>query len=117
MKMTFENSGELLIKASEENLYQNLIIQLNKDLKFANLDDEFEVSIPAEKLKRDLHELVFLLINEKFADYLNLLYIIDVPETKVKALDGNNVVKLSEDVAFLILKREWEKVWFKKKYS
>jgi hypothetical protein len=46
-----------------------------------------------------------------------LLYIIDVSEIKVKALDGNDTVKLSEDITFLILQREWQKVWYKAKYS
>ena len=64
-----------------------------------------------------LHETVYNLIQEKFTEYLNLLYIIDVPENQVKALDGSDTLKLSEDVSFLILKREWQKVWFKNKYS
>ena len=57
------------------------------------------------------------LISEKFSDYLNLLYIIDVPEMQVKQLDGSDTLVLSEQVAFLILKREWQKVWFRNKYS
>ena len=49
-------------------------------------------------------------------DFLNLLYIIDVPEKHVKKLDGNDALKLAEDISFLILKREWQKVWFKNHY-
>ena len=56
------------------------------------------------------------LIQEKFTEYLNLLYIIDVSEKQVKALDGSDPLKLSEAVSFLILKREWQKVWFRTKY-
>jgi|SRR5690606_6508784 len=117
MDSDFPDISSLLVKAGEENLYQKLIGQLNKDLNFANIDEEYADNILPEKLKRDMHELIFRLINEKFADYLNLLYIIDVPEKQVKQLDGSDVVKLSEEVAFLILKREWQKVWFKNKYD
>ncbi|MEL4306994.1 hypothetical protein [Joostella sp. CR20] len=117
MTFNFTNSQELLQVASEEKLYKKLILQLNKDLKLANLEHEFNVSITPEKLKRDLHEAIFLLINERFADYLNFLYIIDVSEEQIKSLDGSDVVKLSEAVTFLVLKREWKKVWFKNKYS
>jgi len=117
MGSDFPDISSLLLKAGEENLYQKLITQLNKDLNFANIDEEYADGILPEKLKRDIHELIFRLINEKFADYLNLLYIVDVPENQVKQLDGSDVVKLSEDVAFLILKREWQKVWFKNKYD
>ena len=111
--MVFENSASLLQKAGNENLYEKLIVQLNKDLKLSNIDTEFHPAISPEKLTRDLHELVFRLINEKFADYLNLLYIVDVPESEVKKLDGSDVVNLSEAMVFLVLKREWQKVWFK----
>jgi hypothetical protein len=60
---------------------------------------------------------VYNLIQEKFTDYLNLLYIIDVSEDKVKELDGSDTLQLAEQVTFLILKREWQKVWFKSQYS
>jgi hypothetical protein len=63
-----------------------------------------------------LHEKIYRLIQYKFAEYLNLLYIIDVPEETVKQLDGSDLVELSEQVAFLILKREWMKVWFRNRY-
>ena len=33
-----------------------------------------------------------------------------------KKLNGDDLVELSEQVAFLILKREWQKVWFRNKY-
>ncbi|MFD0863501.1 hypothetical protein ACFQ1M_14895 [Sungkyunkwania multivorans] len=108
-----ENTTELLTIANDEQLYDKLVQQLNKDLLYANIDENFAVNISPEKLKRGLHEIIYRLINEKFAEYLNLLYIIDVPEKQVKALDGSDVLEMSEQVAFLILRREWQKVWFK----
>jgi hypothetical protein len=56
------------------------------------------------------------LIQYKFAEYLNLLYIVDVPEDQIKKLDGSDIAELSKQVAFLLLKREWMKVWFRNKY-
>jgi hypothetical protein len=56
------------------------------------------------------------MIQFKFAEYLNLLYIIDVPEDQIKKLDGSDISELSAQVAFLILKREWQKVWFRNKF-
>lgn len=111
-----ESIHELLTLATGEELYKKLVLQLNKDLAYANTELSFAADVQPEKLKRDLHEMVYLLVNERFADYLNLLYIIDVPEEKVKQLDGSDLVKLSERVAFLILKREWQKVWYKNRY-
>jgi len=56
------------------------------------------------------------MIQYKYAELLNLLYIIDVPENNVKELDGSDAVELSEQISFLILKREWMKVWFRNRY-
>ncbi len=106
---------DLFDEANHENLYPKLVQQLNKDLLFANVNLEFDAEVLPTSLKLMLHEAVYKLIQEKFMDYLNLLYIVDVSEEKVKQLDGNDTLKLSEDVTFLILKREWQKVWFKNK--
>ena len=108
---------ELISEAEGLNLYKNLIVQLNKDLLYANIDLEFDKDTLPTSLKLVLNETIFYLIQNKFSDYLNLLYIIDVSELKIRALDGNDTIKLSEDVTFLILQREWQKVWFKAKYS
>ena len=99
------------------DLYKKLVLQLNKDFLLANINLDFHEDVLPSSLKFLLHETVYKLIQEKFTDYLNLLYIIDVPEKQVKALQGEDILKLSEDVSFLILKREWQKVWFRNKYK
>lgn len=107
------NTDHLLSEAEKENLYLKLLEQINKDFNFANEPVDFPLSTKPLELKIQLHEKIYRLIQHKFAEYLNLLYIIDVPETEVKKLDGSDLVELSEQVAFLILKREWQKVWFR----
>lgn len=114
---TLANFDELVVEANTFGLYKNLIQQLNKDLLYANVDLEFDNEVLPTSLKLILQETVYNLINERFADYLNLLYIIDVPEHKVKQLDGSDALKLSDQVTFLILLREWQKVWYKHQYS
>lgn len=106
---------QLLVEAQNEHLYQKLIEQLNKDFNFANEAIDIPQNTSAEQLKTMLHEKVYRLIQYKFAEYLNLLYIIDVSESEIKKLDGSDISALSGQVAFLILKREWQKVWFKNK--
>lgn len=110
------NFEELVAEVTALDLYSNLIVQLNKDLLLANVDLGFSEDISPENLFIKLNETVYFLLREKFAEYLNLLYIIDVPEHQVKKLDGNNLELLSKNVSFLILKREWQKVWYKKHY-
>jgi hypothetical protein len=110
------NTDLLLIEASKDKLYLKLIEQINKDFNLANESIDFPISIDPEELKAQLHEKIYRLIQYKFAEYLNLLYIIDVPEDQIKKLDGTDLVILAEEVAFLILKREWMKVWFRNNY-
>ena len=109
--------NDLITEAKDLNLYENLVIQLNKDMLYANIDLEFDKETLPSSLKLVLHETVFHLIQNKFSDYLNLLYQVDVSETKVRSLNGEDLVKLSEEVTFLILQREWQKVWYKAKFS
>jgi hypothetical protein len=62
----------------------------------------------SNELKIQLHEKIYRLIQYKFAEYLNLLYIIDVSEDEVKKMDGSDLVILASK-SLLILKREWQK--------
>lgn len=110
------NTDLLLSEAQKEQLYIKLIEQLNKDFNLANEAVDFASDASPIALKLGLQEKIFRLINHKFAEYLNLLYIIDVPEKDVKALNGADIADLSEQVTFLILKREWQKVWFRNRY-
>lgn len=107
------NTDLLLAEAQKEALYVKLIEQLNKDFTYANESVDFDKTITPVDLKIHLHEKIYKLIQYKFAEYLNLLYIIDVSEEQVRQLDGSDLVDLSEQVTFLILKREWQKVWFR----
>ncbi|NRB83266.1 MAG: hypothetical protein HRU49_05785 [Winogradskyella sp.] len=108
---------DLIAQATQLQLYKKLIIQLNKDLLLANIDLEFSEETNPLSLKLVLKDMVLDLLHNKFSDYLNLLYQVDVSEKTVQALDGRDMVLLSEDITFLILQREWQKVWFKSKYS
>lgn len=109
------STENLLAEAEKENLYQKLIKQLNKDFNLANESIDIPENTAAVDLKTILHEKVYRLIQYKFTEYLNLLYIIDVSESEIKKLDGSDISALSGQVAFLILKREWQKVWFRNK--
>ena len=110
------SSDSLIKEAINDNLYIKLIEQINKDFNLANEGIDFPLSTSPEDLKIQLHEKIYRLIQYKFAEYLNLLYIIDVSEDQIKKLDGSDLILLSEQVSFLVLKREWMKVWFRNKY-
>lgn len=111
-----QSTDLLLSEAQKEDLYIKLVEQINKDFTFANENTDFPISIAPIDLKMQLHEKIYRLIQYKFAEYLNLLYIIDVSEEQIKKLDGSDLLELAEQVCFLVLQREWQKVWFRNKY-
>lgn len=107
------NIDVLISQAEEENLYFKLIEQTNKDFGLANESLDVSTNVFPFEFKTLVQEKIYFLLQHKFAEYLNLLYIVDVSEKEVKSLNGNDLVELSEQVTFLILKREWQKVWFR----
>lgn len=117
MLINFNNSQELLEVAQKKRLYQKLLTQVKKDFEMANVGLEFNMDIKPNELRSILHEKIYFLILEKFQEYLNLLYVVDIPETAVKKIEADDVVDVSAQVCFLLLKRELQKVWFKDKYG
>ena len=95
-----KNTDLLLQEAKKETLYVNLITQMNKDFNLANEAVDFPLSLSPDELKIQLHEKIFRLIQYKFAEYLNLLYIIDVSEEEIKKLDGSDLVVLARKLLF-----------------
>lgn len=117
MQSNFENSVELLKIAQKELLYKNLLQQIKKDFSLANVELDFPINIAPDKLKDLLREKIYFLIMERFQEYLNLLYVVDIPEKKVREIASLDAVEVSAEVCFLVLKREWEKVWYKRQYG
>lgn len=118
MSSSLQNIGQLLVEAKSTSLYQALIMQLNKDFNLAGLPLQYiEETVSPEELKQQLFNLLKTLINTNFDGFLNLLYRIDLPESKIKTIPKDNFDNYIEMVSFLILKRVWLKVWFKNKYS
>jgi hypothetical protein len=93
-------------------LYLKLVAQINKDFNLANEGIDFPMS--TRGAQNTITRKIFRLIQYKFAEYLNLLYIIDVSEEE--KLDRSDLVLLAEQVSFLILKR-MAKGWFRNKYQ
>lgn len=117
MVMNFPNSTELLQNAQENDLYPKLVAQLEKDFGLANIPIQMGVDILPNDLKTVLHEKIYYLMMERFSEYLNLLYIVDVHEKAFKEIQVTDVVEVAGQVSFLILQRELQKVWLKSKYS
>jgi len=108
---------ELLNKVEVQNLYVQLIQQLNKDFQLANIDEYFEETTPSTDLHTVLSQILLKLINNQYDDYLNLLYRVDISEVELLKVRSENLEESVQQVAFLLLKREVQKVWLRKNYS
>lgn len=112
-----KNTSELVTIVHQNNLYQNLINQLNKDLGMVNLSEKFNSDISPDELKEGLLKLLQNLIEKNYEQYLNLIYRIDVSERDLRLLTTNNLSEDLENLTFLILKREFQKVWTQKYFG
>jgi len=117
MKKDIPNCIALLQNADEQQLYQKLVGQINKDFVRANIPLSISKELPHDALIGLLKEKIYVLILEKFNEYLNLLYAIDIPEKAFKQIDGTDAVEVAEEVTFLVLQRELQKVEYKDKFT
>ncbi|WP_149304620.1 hypothetical protein [Pareuzebyella sediminis] len=117
MVLKFSDTSHLLKTAQENRLYAKLVAQLEKDFGLANIYIDLKEGISPDGLKSLLYEKIYVLIMERFSEYLNLLYVIDVPEKAFKEIKVTDVVEVAEQVSFLILLREMQKIFLKEKYS
>lgn len=108
-----KNAVELLELVKTENLYTRLIQQLNKDFLLSNLSTNFDLSATPDNLKQTLSSVLLHLITNQYDDYLILLYRIDISEKELLKIKNNNLTEIAEQLTFVILKREYQKVWFK----
>ncbi len=105
--------NQVLEVTPSQEIYQKLIQQLDKDFRFTGISYDFE-TIEPQYLMNALVDVVEHLLSKEYATFLNLLYRIDIPESKVKPIDGYT---LEQSIAILIVKRQWLKVQLRMKYS
>ena len=60
-----QSTLELLQKVEVEDLYQNLILQLNKDFQLSNLNESFEVFNTPIQLREGLSKIILNLLKKK----------------------------------------------------
>lgn len=107
----------VLKRAKEKGLYEKLVAQLNKDFLRSNIHSAIQENIPALDLYVLLKEKMYRLMMEDFNGYLNFMYVVDVPEASFKTVSVTDAVEVAEQVSFLVLKREFQKVGLKQTYG
>ncbi|EZH71435.1 hypothetical protein ATO12_07505 [Aquimarina atlantica] len=113
-KYNLITTKQLIDEVSNSDLYPQFLAQLQKDLNRAGIDYDIKSKTPQDLFSEVTYLLVEKLQNA-FNEYLNLLYAVDVSETKIRSLDSEDSVDIAEHATYLILKREWQKVWYRNK--
>lgn len=104
----------LLDQIEKEKLIRKLIQQINKDANLSGIDFYLDENCTVRNIVNYLNNLITDLIKNDFKGYLNFLYRIDISERDLIKINELELNELSKNVTFLILKKEWQKVWFKK---
>jgi hypothetical protein len=117
METNFNNAYDLLIQARESGKWNLLCSQLQKDYERANIPFPLQGFRPEEsdfeEIFQRLRESLYVLLMERFDQYLNLMYAADIPEREFKAVQVTDAVEVASQVTFILLKREWKKIEFR----
>lgn len=102
-------------KVREYDLLEELVRQVEKDFR---MTVESSITITADTPAKLVYEVYTQLHNiiskTSVAKFSSLLYRIDIAEADVKAIKGVDLEDYLKQVTFLILKREYQKVYIRK---
>ncbi|MEN8123824.1 MAG: hypothetical protein ABFR32_01745 [Bacteroidota bacterium] len=110
-----EFSIEYLQEIENKELVKKLILQIKKDTQMVGVDFELNEESSPHELVNYLQIFLRNLIQNDFTTYVNLLYRVDIPEMKLLKLQNLEISILVKKIAILVLKKEWQKVWFRSK--
>lgn len=112
-----ESSEEVvLIKQIEStDFLEKLIQQINKDATLAGSNFNCDKNVSVKELIEKVYDFIYKLITTEFDIYLSFLYRVDIPEKTLKANEETQPALIAKQVAFMVLKREWQKVWLRNK--
>lgn len=117
MKINVDSSRQLVQVALSDSLFEKLVKQVEKDFILANIPLKITKTIDGISFIALIREKVYYLMMEHFAEYLNLMYIIDIPEKEFEHIKITDTVDVADQVTLLILKREYKKVWYRNRYQ
>ena len=117
MKSELSKSLVLLESISDQQLYNSLIAQLNKDFMLAGTGLTFAKELSPQDLVKELHSSIHKVILNEFNEFLNLLYVVDISEYEVRKLDTSKPETLADEITPILLKRIWKKVWLRNQIS
>ncbi|MGG5507318.1 MULTISPECIES: hypothetical protein [unclassified Myroides] len=101
----------------EQDLFEQLVQQIERDFRMSVEEDlTFSASTPLE-LVQQIQELLESIAARTPAKLSMLLYRIDVAERDIRAIEEGDVFNYFQQLTYLIVKREFQKVYFRTNLS
>lgn len=97
-------------KLASQNLLTQMRKQLEKDFYNASFVEVSFDGASAQELVMQVHTEILRIVSTDVSKFSSLLYRVDVKETSVNALEGLPLEEYWQQITFLILQREWQKV-------
>jgi hypothetical protein len=111
------NAIQSLYEISNMELLGDLIHQINKDLSLSGIDYQFDLEMGPDLLVGQMKLILADLMESHFQKFLSFLYRIDISEEKLRSIDSSDFEHVTNMITLLILKRQWQKVWFRNRNS
>ena len=112
-----EANVNLIDKQITVKLYNDLIIQLNKDFSLSGIDFNLSLTSKPNKLIKDLTLLFENIIIKDYQKFNQLMYVLDIPENKLISLKESHLNVVIDRIIRLVLERVLQKVYLKQKFS
>ena len=112
-----EANVNLIDKQITVKLYNDLIIQLNKDFSLSGIDFNLSRTSKPNKLIKDLTLLFQNMIVKDYQKFNQLMYVLDIPENKLAGLKERQLTVVIDRIIRLVLERVLQKVYLKQKFS
>ena len=112
-----QHTDLLLAVIQKENLFDKLVKQVKKDLELIGIINYFKEKPNPTDFFNSFKELIVHLIDNQFEIFLHLLYRMDIDENKIRWIIAESQVDIYDKITFIILKREWQKVWYKENFN
>ena len=106
-----------LFRLEQMEMLKELIRQINKDLSLSGIEIQFDVNWNPELLVKNLTQVIATLMEKDFQKFINFLYRIDISEKKLGNIGTSDFDDLVSQITLMILKIEWQKVWFRNRNS
>ncbi|MVX35585.1 hypothetical protein [Myroides sp. LoEW2-1] len=102
----------------QQSFLKDLVLQIQKDFQTTvDTDIVFSVETPSELVSQVIGQLHRIIHSTNVSRFSSLLYRIDVSERDIKAIKNVDIDEYIERVAYLIIKREFQKVYIRKSFQ